>query len=299
MQELEIRSLKENELIIEKGLNTFYEVGNALTEIRDNRLYKELYPTFEQYCKERWGISRDYSYRMIRSSSVIANIKNVDNCLQNEIPKTEGQARELSKAPPEKQAEVWHQAQEETGKNQPTAKEIKQVIENRAHVSNNSGNNEWYTPSDYIESARSVLIDIDLDPASSETANKTVQAKTYFTENESGLDKEWRGRVWMNPPYAQPLIKEFTDKLCLCIDNRSVTEAIVLVNNATETVWFQSMLRRSSAVCFPEKRIKFVDPLGNPSGAPLQGQAILYFGENGSTFKEIFSFHGAVLSNGF
>jgi len=58
------------------------------------------------------------------------------------LPATEKQSVELSKSPQEEQAQVWQQAQEETGKEQPTAKEIKHVIDKNTHVSNNSGNNE-------------------------------------------------------------------------------------------------------------------------------------------------------------
>ena len=74
----------------------------------------------------------------------------------------------------------------------------------------------------------------------------------------------------------------------------NVTEAIVLVNNATETGWFQGMLPLASAVCFPRGRVRFLDPEGNP-GAPLQGQAVLYFGERRDVFAEEFGQFGAVL----
>src|SRR5262245_14805307 len=50
-----------------------------------------------------------------------------------------------------------------------------------AHVSANTGVPEWYTPARLIEAGRAVLGDIDLDPASSDIAQKTVRAKEYFT----------------------------------------------------------------------------------------------------------------------
>ena len=164
-----------------------------------------------------------------------------------------------------------------------------------AHVSNNSGNNEWYTPPEFIEAARVLMGGIDTDPASSEIANKTVQAATFYTEETDGLAWDWYGRVWMNPPYAQPLITEFCEKLVIDYQQGFITEACVLVNNATETRWFNLLLAEAAAVCFVKGRIKFVDMDGNPSGAPLQGQAVLYFGANTESFNNCFSQFGKVL----
>lgn len=170
---------------------------------------------------------------------------------------------------------------------------VQDLLQPRPHVSNNSGNNEWYTPPAFLDAARAVMGGIDLDPASSDIANKAVQATAYYTAEQDGLKQAWAGRVWMNPPYAQPLIADFCDKLVASIGD--VTSACVLVNNGTETGWFQALLSKASAVCFPRSRVRFLDPEGKPSGAPLQGQAVIYFGGDVPAFRQHFEGIGAVL----
>lgn len=154
------------------------------------------------------------------------------------------------------------------------------------HVAMNSGNNEWYTPAEIVETARRVMGSIDLDPASSEIANRTVKAETYYTAETNGLNKKWDGNVWLNPPYSTELIDKFVDKLVEQKDNYK--QAIVLVNNATETEWFEKIVNVASAVCFPRHRVKFYKPDGKV-GAPLQGQAILYIGGASNKFTSAFS----------
>ena len=175
------------------------------------------------------------------------------------------------------------------------AKEIRQEL-NKPHVSNNSGENEWYTPSNIIELARKVMGSIDLDPASSELANKTVRANVFFTMQDNGLVQKWSGNVWMNPPYAQPLIGNFCNKLVEEFGIGNINQAIVLVNNATDTAWFHRLVIHSGCVCFTKGRMRFIHTNGNP-GAPLQGQAILYFGDNVGEFMNLFEKIGFMLLN--
>ena len=156
----------------------------------------------------------------------------------------------------------------------------------KPHVFFNSGNNEWYTPPEIIEAVRLAMGSIDLDPASNDIAQKTVKAKTYYTIESNGLDKTWTGNIFMNPPYGADVIGAFISKLVRERDNYE--QAIVLVNNATETEWFNNLVSIASAVCFPKGRIRYYTPEGKQN-TPLQGQALIYIGEEWEAFITAFS----------
>lgn len=153
--------------------------------------------------------------------------------------------------------------------------------------SDNDGDS-WGTPPEWIALARAVMGDIDLDPASNRDAQKVVVAKKYFTKDDDGLTKKWGGRVWMNPPYSQPLVTQFAEKLVAEIESGEVDQACVLVNNATDTKFLQLMLSRCSAALFPRGRVPFLVPeSGEQLTGTRQGQVFLYFGENVDRFIEI------------
>lgn len=156
-----------------------------------------------------------------------------------------------------------------------------------AHVGNNAGDNEWNTPPEYIDAARDVMGGIDLDPASSEDANDVIGASLFFTEDDDGRKLPWAGRVWMNPPYARPLIDDFCAKLAKEYAAGNVTQAITLTNNATETGWFHGLAEVATAMCFPRQRVKFWHP-EKESAAPLQGQAVVYLGDHDEDFRTRF-----------
>jgi hypothetical protein len=161
------------------------------------------------------------------------------------------------------------------------------------HVARNAGESEWYTPPEYIDAAVAVMGRIDLDPASVPEANQVVGAARFWTADDDGLTRPWAGTVWMNPPYAQPAVDRFCTRLAREYHDGAVTEACALVNNATETGWFQALLAEAATVCFPRARVKFWHP--DRVSGPLQGQAVLYLGPHGPRFAAEFLRFGPVL----
>jgi hypothetical protein len=157
-----------------------------------------------------------------------------------------------------------------------------------AHVGNNSGNSEWYTPQEYVDAVREAMGGIDIDPCSCQAANGVVKAATFYDEADNGLARQWIGRVFVNPPYGDGTVDSFASKLLAELSAGHATQAVFLVNNCTETKWFQGLLTQAAAVCFPRGRISFWS-LEKKSKSPLQGQAVIYFGSNAKRFKSAFS----------
>jgi phage N-6-adenine-methyltransferase len=175
----------------------------------------------------------------------------------------------------------------------PTNADIQRAARGRHHRTQFTGENEWYTPAEYVEAARACLGGIDLDPATSPQAQDTIRAARFFTRDDDGLRHDWPGRIWLNPPYAQPDIARFVDKLLAEVDADRASQAILLTHNYTDTAWFHAAARRAAAICFTRGRIRFVNPAGEIA-APTQGQAFFYFGPAVPRFHENFSGFGFI-----
>ena len=135
---------------------------------------------------------------------------------------------------------------------------------------------------------RRALGAIDLDPASSRLAQGRVKAARYFTIEDDGLTHPWHGHVFLNPPYAQPAIELFIDKLLEELAAGRTTAAILLTHNSTDTAWFHKAERAAPLICFTRGRIPFESPTKDRA-APVQGQAFMHFGANGDSFSREFA----------
>lgn len=117
-----------HETRIEQGFKTFFaEVGDALSTIQENRLYRAQFASFEEYCQHRWAIGADYARKLIRAAGTLNNL------LQGNVstlPSTESQARELAKlTEPAQQIEAWLDAVNESANGKPSAAQVQQAVE--------------------------------------------------------------------------------------------------------------------------------------------------------------------------
>jgi hypothetical protein len=125
LTDVEAGALVECERVIERGLRTFVEVGQALARIRDERLYRSEYASFEAYCADRFQLSRPRAYQLMSAAGVVSGIPDT-------MPKPTNaqQALELAKVPEEQRADVWREARYRTY-GRPTAETIREVVKER------------------------------------------------------------------------------------------------------------------------------------------------------------------------
>jgi hypothetical protein len=127
-----------------------------------------------------------------------------------------------------------------------------------------------------------------------EIAQRTVRAKKFYTKEDNGLKKPRHGRVWLNPPYNNPLMGQFVDKLLAERNAKRVKAAILLSHNFTDTGRFQKTAMLCQSICFTRGRIPFVDGDGQEQGR-ANGQAFVYFGSDTGAFFDEFSAAGVVV----
>jgi len=119
--------LQELESIVENGLQIFYEVGKALDEIRELKLYRETHKSFEGYCREKWAIARRTADQFIGAARVIENLSAI--ALKFSIK--ENQVRPLAGLPPELQIQIWQEAVESSPNGMPSGAAVKRLVEER------------------------------------------------------------------------------------------------------------------------------------------------------------------------
>lgn len=112
---------KRLEKTVEKA---FYLAGEALKELRDLRLYRDTHRSFEDYCRERFGHSRQKSNYLIAGAEIYQNL--TTNCCQI-LPSTESQVRPLAPLNPSLQCQAWNAAVERANGSVPPARLVREA----------------------------------------------------------------------------------------------------------------------------------------------------------------------------
>jgi len=152
-------------------------------------------------------------------------------------------------------------------------------------------NRDFYgTPKEWIERCRDVMGGIELDAASCREANRcVVKAVRYFGEEDDALLQSWEaGTLFLNPPYGKTLSK-FASKFHNEWESGVIGQAIVLINNTTETHSFELFSRCSSARAEARKRIHFIGVDGRCNeNNNTRGQVFFYCGRRWKRFARVF-----------
>lgn len=157
-------------------------------------------------------------------------------------------------------------------------------------INQTSGCVVYYTPSAIIEAARRTMGGIDLDPASSDIANRRVCADTIYTQATNGLAQKWFGRVWLNWPFGRVQNPLWSKKILAEIG--SFEQLCCITYACTSEQWFTPLLYRPQ--CFLVPRTNYLLPDGTVYRGVTKGSVVTYFGANVEAFRREFKGLGVV-----
>jgi len=151
---------------------------------------------------------------------------------------------------------------------------------------------EWWTPPYLIRACRTVLGQIDLDPASSVEANTYVKALNIYTREDNGLSKPWSGTVFLNPPsrrgdptakphlWAYKLAEEYSRK-------GGVTAACLIVKSVLGYKWYE-FLYTNYWCCHLKERPAFIKWDGTTVGMAKKGVTVFLLSGGHTRIKTFF-----------
>lgn len=258
----DLTTLDGCEAVIERGLGTFVEVGEALLAIRDARLYRESYDTFEDYCAERWKLSRKRAYDLTAAAQVASTLSPM-----GDTPASERVARELAplRSEPVQMREAWEEARVESGDREPTAAIVREKVRDRMGVHYSSETPEWSTPQDLFD-ALNAEFKFSLDVCATK---ELAKCKRFFSPEQDGLAQNWTGICWMNPPYGSE-IPSWIEKASQSADSGATV--VCLVPARTDTAWWWDFISYAE-VRFLRGRLRFG---GASAGAPFPSAVVVF-----------------------
>lgn len=170
---------------------------------------------------------------------------------------------------------------------------------------NSKESDENYTPNTEEQPVINLVLKvfggtIDIDPCSNDSDSPNVPAEIHYTKEINSLDLLWWGKVYLNPPYSNPL--PFLETLTYSYEYGATKEAIALLKSGTihNKGTGQLIEAHASAVCFwgagKNTRIGFINPAGEQREKANFDCVLVYFGANWQRFREVFSPWGHVMA---
>lgn len=147
-----------------------------------------------------------------------------------------------------------------------------------SHEDRGNQNIEWYTPKWIFDRLN---LQFDLDPCAPKGGVPWIPATRSYSIEDNGLIKEWKGRVFLNPPYG----KFTTSWLQLMHKHRN---GIALVFARTDCKWFHEFCAKADTILFLKGRIKFIDASGISKGQGA-GSGSMLIAWNGPDYKNSYA----------
>lgn len=121
----------------------------------------------------------------------------------------------------------------------------------------------WATPLEVVAELEAEFGKFDLDPC---CRPETAKAQKFYTEADNGLAREWRGKVFLNPPYSKP--GPWLEKALKEIEVGNASLVVALLPVRTDTRWFHDFVKDRAEVRFVRGRISFLGWRGTPIPSP-------------------------------
>jgi hypothetical protein len=191
------------------------------------------------------------------------------------------------------------------------------MTNNAQLINQTSGIVEYHSPPDIIEAARRTMGRIDLDPASSPTANQIVRATNFFAAEMDGLSRNWFGNVWMNHPFGKaekactpgcskaicqtrghllrdhPGNADWVNHLLAEYGAGNTLQACCITYACTSEAWFQPLMDYPQCYLCPRTNYLLAD--GTNLQGVTKGSVVTYLGPNVERFAHEFGRLGAIM----
>lgn len=128
---------------------------------------------------------------------------------------------------------------------------------------------DWYTPA-YIFDALGLMFHMDV--SAPPEGPRHVPCHHWISQH--GLESEWSGLVWMNPPFGPrngivPWIERFMTH----------GNGVALTPDRTSAPWWQCAAKKAHAILFVSPKVKFERPDGSIGKSPGGGVSLFAMGE--------------------